>query len=109
MSARTIRNGSLRHDDGVTFVARQTRLTLPQEAVVIHRGGIEFRSEVSFPKWVEMTVSLQASDGGKLNCSGVVIDCRGNRHTGYQVSMVFTGLTEQAALKLNKLAFAQLR
>lgn len=89
----------------VTVEARQARLTLSPDAVVIHKGGIEFRSETSFPRWVEMTVTLQSpNDGGKVHCSGVVVDCAGNKHAGYLVSMIFTGLSKQAEARLNAMA-----
>lgn len=104
MSARKISNlDSLQQQ--VTVEARQARLTLSPEAVMIHKGGIEFRSETSFPRWVEMTVTLQSpQDGGTVRCSGVVVDCAGNKHAGYLVSMIFTGLTKQAEARLNTMA-----
>ena len=104
MSARKINNlGPL--DQQVTVEARQARLTLSPDSVVIHKGGIEFRSEVSFPRWVEMTVTLQSiNQGGTVHCSGVVVDCSGNKHAGYHVSMIFTGLSKQAEARLNAMA-----
>lgn len=109
MSARQVESiGSLQQH--VTVEARQSRLVLSPDAVIIHKGGIEFRSETSFPRWVEMTVTLQSpQDAGKVHCSGVVVDCSGNKHAGYHVSMVFTGLSKQAEARLNQLAFATLR
>lgn len=92
----------------VTIEARQARLTLSPDAVVIHKGGIEFRSLTPFPRWVEMTVSLQSpQDDGTVRCSGVVVDCSGNKHAGYHVSMIFTGLTKQAEARLNSMAGMQ--
>ncbi len=89
----------------VTVEARQASLTLAPESVVIHKGGIEFHSTSAFPQWVEMTVTIQSpQDGGKVNCSGVVVDCVGNKHTGYHVSMVFTGMSKQAEARLNTMA-----
>jgi len=108
MSARKIDNsGSFQQQ--VTVEARQTRLSLSEDAVVIHKGGIEFRSPTPFSLWTEMTVALQSPrDDGKLNCSGVVISCSGNKHAGYQVSMIFTGLSKQAQTRLSQLAGASL-
>lgn len=54
-----------------------------------------------------MTLTLQSPDGFKLHCSGVVIACTGNKHTGYHVSMVFTGLSKQAEARLSSLAHSQ--
>ena len=57
-----------------------------------------------------MTLTLQSSQGtGKLHCNGVVISCTGNKHAGYHVSMVFTGLSKQAEARLNMLTFTQVR
>ncbi len=105
MSARKINVSNTLQQ--VTVEARQARLALSPDAVVIHKAGIEFRSAMPFPRWVEMTVTLRSpQDGGKVNCSGVVIDCTGSKHTGYHVSMVFTGMSKQAAARLTTMARA---
>ena len=104
MSARKIQSidSGERH---VTVTARQSNLTLSPESVIIRKGGIEFCSEIPFPQWVEMTVAIQSpQDGGKVNCSGVVVDCSGNKHTGYLVSMVFTGVSKQAEARLQSMS-----
>src|SRR5208283_1251370 len=89
--------------------ARQAQLELSADTVVIHKGGIDFRSPAPFNLWTEMTVSLQSpGDGGKVRCAGVVIACAGNKHTGYHVSMVFTDLTKQAQERLNTMARSEL-
>lgn len=52
-----------------------------------------------------MTITLQSpKDSGKVNCTGVVISCTGNKHAGYHVSMVFTSLTKQAQARLSTMA-----
>ena len=108
MSARRIESaGSLQQ---VTVEARQTRLSLSPNSVIIHKNGIEFRSAMPFSEWTEMTMTLQSpSDGGKVHCTGVVISCTGNKHTGYHVSMVLTGLSKQAQARLSTIAYAQSR
>ncbi len=107
MSARKAVGPSPLHH--VTVEARQTRLSLSPDSVVIHKSGIEFRSASAFSPWAEMTLTLQSPlDGGKVHCNGVVIACTGNKHTGYHVSMVFTGLSKQAEARLNALAVSQL-
>ncbi len=89
--------------------ARQAKLELSADTVVIHKSGIEFRSPTPFKEWAEMTVALQSPrDGGKVNCAGVVIACSGNKHVGYHVSMVFTNLSKQAQLQLNTMAHSEL-
>jgi len=89
----------------ITVEGRQSRLELSSEAVVIHKSGIEFQSPTPFNPWTEMTVALQSPrDGGRIQCSGVVIACSGNKHAGYQVSLVFTGMSRQAQSRLNVMA-----
>jgi hypothetical protein len=57
-----------------------------------------------------MTLALQSpQDGGRLQCSGVVIACTGNKHAGYHVSMVFTSMSKQAEARLSTLAVTQSR
>jgi hypothetical protein len=90
----------------VTVEARQTRLALSPDSVIIHKNGIEFRSPSPFAEWTEMTLTLQSpGEGGRVHCTGVVIACTGNRHTGYHVSMVFTGLSKQAQARLTTMAY----
>ncbi len=90
----------------VTVEARQTRLTLSPNSMVVHKNGIEFRSPTPFSEWTEMTLTLQSpGGGGRVHCSGVVIACTGNRHAGYHVSMVLTGLSKQAQARLTTMAF----
>src|SRR5262245_12498236 len=68
----------------------QTRLALPSTAIRFRKNGIEFRADKPIPAWTEMTVDLQSPvDGKRVHCTGVVVDCAGNRHSGYLVSMVF--------------------
>lgn len=103
MSARkAVSTGSLHH---VTVEARQTRLSLDPESVVVSKSGIEFLSLTPFPEWTEMTMTLQSpSDNGRINCTGVVVACNGNKHSGYHVSMVFTALSKQAQARLSTMA-----
>src|SRR2546421_1731360 len=104
MSARRIENsGALQN---VTVEARQTRLSLSPDSVIIHKNGIEFRSATPFSPWAEMTLTLQSPrDNGKVNCNGVVIACTGTKHAGYHVSMVFTSLSQHAEARLSAMVF----
>ena len=105
MSARKVEVGSLHH---VTVEARQTRLSLSHDSVILHKNGIEFRSATPFSPWAEMTLTLQSPrENGKVHCNGVVIACTGNKHTGYHVSLVFTGLSRQAEARLTAMAVSQ--
>lgn len=93
----------------VTVQAQTTRLNLPASAVRIHKSGIEFRTDTAIPAWTEMTIDLQTPlYPKKFHCTGVVVACSGNRHTGYRVSMVFTGLSSKAQARLNSLAYSSL-
>ncbi len=106
MSARKISNPS--SSEQLTVNSRQASLTLSPEAVSLHKGGIEFHSQTAFPNWVEMTVTLKSPhDGTTVNCTGVVVDCIGNKHAGYHVSMVFTSMSKQAEAHLNAMVFAR--
>jgi hypothetical protein len=108
MSARKLESG-ISFKQQITVEARQARLELSADTVSIHKSGIEFRSPTPFHEWAEMTVSLQSPhDGTKIHCAGVVIACSGNKHTGYNVSMVFTGVTRQAQERLNVMAGSEL-
>lgn len=103
MSARKISTlGS--EPQSLTVQARQARLSLSHEAVVIHKSGIEFRSPTPFGEWTEMTVDLKTPDNGRVNCTGVVIACSGNKHIGYHVTMAFTSLSRQAQSRLMQMS-----
>lgn|SRR5581483_10470814 len=107
MSARKAEISSSFHH--VTVEARQTRLSLSPDSVIIHKNGIEFRSTTPFSPWAEMTLTLQSPrETGKVHCTGVVIACTGSKHTGYHVSMVFTGLSKQAEARLSAMAISPL-
>jgi hypothetical protein len=108
MSARTIQSSEVLST--VSVQARQTRLSLSAEQVRIHRNGVEFRSDTAIAPWTEMTVTLQSPGEmgrvGRVNCTGVVVGCTGNRHDGYAVSMVFTSLSKQSQARLESLALS---
>lgn len=105
MSARRISENSTLQE-AVTVQSRQVNLSLSDDAVLIHKNGIEFRSPTPFSPWTEMTITLESPEDGKVNCSGVVISCTGSKHAGYHVSMVFTGMSKQAEIRLSLMALA---
>lgn len=105
MSARKFETDSI--FSTVSVQSRETRLSLSADQVRVHRNGVEFRSETAITPWTEMTVTLQSTrDAGRVNCTGVVVACNGNRHDGYAVSMVFTSLSKQSQARLDSLAFS---
>lgn len=89
--------------------SNQTELSVPAHAIRFRKNGIEFCSASPIPKWTEMTVDLHSPGSAKkVHCTGIVVDCTGNRHTGYLVSMVFMNLTRQSQERLSELAFSQM-
>jgi hypothetical protein len=104
MSAKQVRSlGSL--GSSISVTGRQAALKLSAEKVSIHKNGIEFRSPAPFTEWSEMTVALQSpTDGSRLSCHGVVVACAGNKHAGYNISMIFTGMTAQTQKQLGAMA-----
>ena len=61
MSARRIETtGAQPNHHSVTLEARQARLSLSPNSVVLHKNGIEFRSSVAFVPWTEVTLTLQS-------------------------------------------------
>src|SRR5687767_11122675 len=89
-------------------IQHQTQLlTLPANTVRFHKNGIEFRAETPLNQWTEMTVDLESPrDGKKLRCNGIVVACSGNRHSGYWISMLFTGLSRQSQERLTSLSYS---
>ena len=101
-----------RKADSASFTAPTriaAQLDLAAETTRIRRNGIEFRSETPIAAWTEMTVALRdPADGQDVRATGVVVDCRGDRHQGYTVSMVFMELTPLAQARLSLMAYSNL-
>ena len=80
-------------------------LVLEPGAVSVSKNGIEFRSQQPIPTWTELTVSLMPPHSTeRITCTGVVVGCTGNRHLGYVISLLFSGLTPHAMRQLGDLA-----
>lgn len=47
-------------------------------------------------------------DDGEIQAKGVVVDCQGDRHQGYVISMVFLELTPLVQARLQLLAYSNL-
>ena len=89
----------------VSVASRDARLELSADTVSVHKNGIEFRSPKPFSEWSEMTVALQSpKDGSRISCHGVIVGCAGSKHTGYHISIVFTGLSSQTEKQLGAMA-----
>ena len=76
-------------------------LTLTADAVQVRKNGIEFSNSDPIPVWTEMTVSLQGPNPArKVNFTGVVVACSGNRHEGYKIAMLFTHVSRLSQARL---------
>jgi len=103
MSARKLDTQTIL--DAISVRGNETRLSLPPQAVRISRNGVEFLSARPVPCWKEMTLQLHsAKDGKKVNATGVVVECTGNRQSGYSVAIMFTNLSPKAQQHLHLLA-----
>jgi hypothetical protein len=92
----------------VTVQTQTTALRLSWTEVAIRDTGIEFLSAHPIPAYTELTVELRSPVEAKpVRGNGVVVDCSGNRHTGYVVSLLFMGLTRQSQERLTQLAWLQ--
>jgi hypothetical protein len=92
----------------VVVRTQQTRLTLQPQELCVRKNGIEFRAGAPIEPWTEMTVELESpGDAKRIHCNGVVVDCVGNRHAGYRISMIFTGVSPHDQTRLNALAVAR--
>ena len=107
MSAKKI-SGASSFNTSISVASRDAKLELSADRVSIHKNGIEFRSPTPFHEWSEMTVALLSpKDGSRISCHGVIVGCAGNKHAGYNISMVFTSLTPQAEKQLGVMARSQ--
>jgi hypothetical protein len=104
MSAKRL-TGTSSFQTSVSVSGRDAKLELSTDAVSIHKNGVEFRSPKPFNEWSEMTVALVSpGDGQRISCHGVIVGCAGNKHTGYHVSLVFTGLSSETEKQLGTMA-----
>ena len=104
MSAKRL-VGTSSFQTSVSVSSRDLSLELSADTVSIHKNGIEFRSPKPFSEWSEMTVALLSpKDGSRVSCHGVIVGCAGNKHTGYHISLVFTGLSSQTEKQLSTMA-----
>jgi hypothetical protein len=104
MSAKRL-TGASAFQSSVSVSSRDAKLELAADKVSVHKNGIEFRSPMAFNEWSEMTVALLSpKDGSRISCHGVIVACTGTKHTGYHISMVFTGLNSETERQLGTMA-----
>ncbi len=89
-----------------TELAKHTSLDLGADEVYFRKNGIEFRTGASIPVWTEMTVDLHTAQGQHVACTGVVVACSGNRHTGYLIAMVFADMSPAHQRQMDAFAVA---
>ena len=103
MSAKKFSGGNSLHAS-FSLASRDAKLELRADTVSVHKNGLEFRSPTPFREWSEMTVGLHSNDGSRISCHGVIVGCAGNKHSGYHVSLVFTGVTSHTEKQLGAMA-----
>ncbi len=87
----------------------QNQVTLSASTVQVHRNGLEFHTENPMTVWKEIAVTLESPlTIKKIQCAGVVVACTGNRHSGYNVSMVFTQISKHSQELLSFLSSSRL-
>lgn len=92
----------------ITVHSQTRQLTLSGNQMAVRKNGLEFLSTSPIPVWTELTADLRSGPAGRpLRGTGVVVDCTGNRHTGYVVSLMFMNLSRHAQERLTELAGAR--
>jgi len=82
-------------------------VTLTKGTYKVRSSGLEFFSEKELELYTELSLSVEHPETHKVvNFSGIVINCAGNRHEGFLVSLVFTNITQEAQLSLFEMHFA---
>lgn len=94
----------------VTVRNHGTVLKLAPHQVLIRKNGVAFMSANPIPLWTELTLELETSvDSRKVKGTGVVVDCTGNKHCGYVVSLLFIDLSRQSQENLSRIVGATAR
>lgn len=106
MEANIMKSSKL-DTSGIFDLAKEMEFSLPIHSVQIRKNGISFLSTKSVPVWSELTLDLQSvSQNEEIHCRGTVVDCSGNKHSGYVVSITFTEVSPEAQERLSHLAQA---
>lgn len=93
--------------DTAAFRNPTNTFNLAANAITFRKNGIEFTSSRPVNPWSEIAVGIECPvEQTRVTCKGVVVDCRGSRHAGYRVSLMFLGLTPQVQQRLDSLALA---
>src|SRR5438105_3528203 len=86
-----------------SILQRKISVTLSPDEAVIYRKGMEFLSGSAIAPWSEIDVTLQLSENVRIDFSGVVISCSGNRSSGYRISAVFSAMSKPDRKRIDAL------
>lgn len=94
--------------EGLKLSSLSSQPTPVTSGVRLRPTGVEFRSSEALALWTEMSVELGAgTSAGTVSCTGVVVSCSGNRHLGFNVSLVFLNLSPQTQQHVDLLMMRQ--
>ncbi len=94
--------------DAATAAAKEMELSLPPHSVHLRENGISFLSSKAVPRWSELILDIQSpSQNRKIHCRGTVVDCSGNKHKGYVVTITFPSLAPEAQERLSEMVQTQ--
>ncbi|MCX7871716.1 MAG: hypothetical protein N2487_00355 [Verrucomicrobiae bacterium] len=94
----------------VVVHARQTLLSLSPEKIHVGKNGIEFHSVNPIQEYTEITLDIVSpKNGNRVHCNGVVVACKGNKHTGYNITVLFTGMASGVEMQLTEMVQATVR
>lgn len=75
----------------------------------MQESGIEFQSQNEIGLYTEMHLQIvNPETQHTIKFKGVVIGCSGDKHKGYQVSLIYTNLTQETQMSLFEMYWAQM-
>ena len=84
-------------------------LHLSPDNTLVRNNGIQFHYHTELPQFTEMSVDLHdPADNGEIKATGIVVACSGDRHKGFEVSMLLLNLSEAHRARLGVLAYSHL-
>lgn len=84
-------------------------LHLSPQNTLVRNNGIQFHYGTELPRFTEMAVDLHdPEDGAEIKGKGIVVSCSGDRHKGFEISMVLLNLSETHRARLGVLAYSHL-
>jgi hypothetical protein len=109
MSAAKIDDGSAFSPVAGPHMDSRQVLHLSPENTLIRNNGIQFHYDTEIPAFTEMAVDLHdPADNAEIKANGIVVACSGDRHRGFEVSMLLLDLTEAHRARLGVLAYSHL-